>query len=119
MSTDTIKVLSKFLDYSSDEGKVLNQNIANTNTEGYQRREVNFSAYMKSAMEANLEISDEKHFSSGNPEIGENKVIIENEEVEIENEMAQLAKNTLNFKFATKRVSDYYNVMQQVIKSGG
>ena len=119
MPTDNVKLLSTFLDYSSDKGKILNQNIANTNTEGYKRRDVNFNAYLKSQMESNLLTDNELHFSSGNPEDRANKVIVENEEVEIEKEMAQLAKNTLDFKFATKKIGDYYQVMQQVIKSGG
>jgi hypothetical protein len=39
--------------------------------------------------------------------------------VNIEKEMSELAENTLRYKFASRKVGDYYRTLQKVIKGGG
>ncbi len=38
--------------------------------------------------------------------------------VDIDKEMADLAENYFNFKFATNKISNYYKTIQNVIKGG-
>jgi flagellar basal-body rod protein FlgB len=39
--------------------------------------------------------------------------------VNIEKEMSDLAENTLRFKFATKKVAEYYKTIQNVLGEAG
>ncbi len=39
--------------------------------------------------------------------------------VNIDREMAELAENTLRFKFASRKIGDYYRNIQNVIRAGG
>lgn len=108
--SNNINLLQSFLNYCADKGKVINQNIANTNTPNYKRHDVDFKAYLSN------ELSESKSSSTVNQN---DPVIVEDKNVTIEEEMAELAKNTINFKFASKRVSSYYKNLQSVIKSRG
>ena len=39
--------------------------------------------------------------------------------VDIDKEMSDLAENSLSFKFASRRIGDYFKLIQEVIKGGG
>lgn len=108
--SNNVKLLQSFLNYCSDRGKVINQNIANTNTPDYKRHDVNFKAYF----ESQLNESDSK-----NNAMKSESIVKEDTPVTIEEEMAELAKNTINFKFASKRLSSHYKNLQTVIRSRG
>ena len=117
---DSIKLMQSFLNYCADKGKVINQNIANINTENYNRRDVDFKSYLNSELSSGLTSSKIQHLSA--PETKseiEDAIFEQDKPVVIEEEMAELARNTINFKFAAKRVSGYYRNIQSVIKSGG
>lgn len=130
MSISTIKLLENFVDYCSTKNKVISQNISNIGTTNYQRKDVEFKDFMSGDSNTVLKTSEEKHFSTGNiensgtPDINivnsdgnENESGVNN--VDIDKEMADLAKNSLNFSFAAKRISSYFKDIQGVIKSGG
>lgn len=120
MSNNNVTLLKSFIDYCSDKGKVLNQNIANVNSENYKRRNVDFSTYLNSQLQSNMNSENPKHLTTGNNTgADQDGIFIEDANVDIETEMAELAKNTLNFKFATKKVGSYYKTLQEIIKSGG
>ena len=62
----------------------------------------------------------EKDNPSGLPENDESEEMVSgSNNVNIEREMSELAENTLRFKFASKKVGEYYRSMQNVIKGGG
>ena len=108
--SNNVKLLQSFLNYCSDRGKVINQNIANTNTPDYKRHDVNFKSYFESQLNE----------SGSNTDLLKTESIVkEDRPVTIEDEMAELAKNTINFKFASKRISSHYKNLQSVIKSRG
>lgn len=108
--SNNVKLLQSFLNYCSDRSKVINQNIANTTTPDYKRHDVDFKAYFDSQLNES---------NSKSEAMKSNSVIKENKPVTIEEEMAELAKNTINFKFASKRISSHYKNLQSVIKSRG
>ena len=105
-----ITLIKSFLNYCSDKGKVINQNIANVNSADYKRRDINFGSYLEK------QLTSSGNTASINSAL-EDSLIVEDQGVNVEQEMAEMAKNTINFKFAAKRASSYYKNLQNVIKS--
>lgn len=123
-----IKTLEELISYAALRNKVISKNIANTNTEGYKREDVEFNDILNDNMQAQLITNDEKHFTNTPSTIvtPEFKVVTDkNSEmasgvnnVDIDKEMASLAENTLLYKFASQNLGDYFKEIQYVIKGG-
>lgn len=113
-----IDLLKSFLNYSSDKIKIISQNIANINAPNYKRRDIDFKSYLENHLLGEIK-------TTGNKQIQLNELIpgesenTEGNNITMEEEMSELAKNTLNFKFAAKQTGNYYKNLQSVIKSGG
>ena len=125
MAATNIKVLEDFIDYCSLRNKVISKNIANIGTQNYKREDVVFKDLLNENMSM-LKTTDPKHFGSVNFK-SENTIKVDNSKdmvsgvnnVNIDEEMAELAKNTLQFKLASKKIGDYFKILQGVIKGGG
>lgn len=126
----SIKLLTNLLDYCTEKNRVISKNIANIGTENYKREDVSFRDILSENVSSMITTTNPKHIQGINPENStESKfqtVYDESESmtsgannINIEREMAELAENTLRFKFASKKVGDYYRSMQNVIKGGG
>lgn len=125
MSTSNIKLLEDFTSYCSLRNKVISNNIANVGTEGYRREDVKFADILYENI-GNLKKTDPRHFNisvtdeSSKVELDKNKEIASGfNNVNIDEEMAELAKNTIQFKFASQRIAYNFKMLQEVIKSGG
>jgi len=127
---DSIKLLQNLLDYCAVKNKVIAKNVANIGTENYNREDVTFKDLLDENMGGTLKVDNPKHIGElrADGSIDSNYEIVEDksEEMEsgvnnvsIEKEMSELAENALRFKFASKKVGDYYKSIQSVIKGGG
>ena len=117
MSIPPYKSLEQLLDYTSLKQKVIGQNIANTETIGYQRKDVEFKEILNSSIANQTNGSSNKsEFQIKNDESKENISGFNN--VDINREMADLAENTVLFKFGSKKLNGYYRTLQNVIKGG-
>ena len=124
-----VKTLENLINYTALRNKVISKNIANIGTEGYKREDVEFKEILGDNMHARLQTSNEKHMGAiQEPDnSGEYKVVIDKNRdmssgvnnVDIDKEMGSLAENTLLFKFASKKLGDYFKQIQYVIKGGG
>ncbi len=126
----SVKLLQNLLDYCAVKNKVISKNIANVGTEGYQREDVEFRNLLDEKVNSGLRTSSTKHFSALNSPVENQsnfKIVMDEEgemstginNVNIDQEMSELAENTLRFRFASKKVGDYYRGIQNVIKGGG
>jgi len=126
----SVKLLQNLLDYCSIKNKVISKNIANVGTEGYRRENVEFKNLLDENVNSGLKISENKHLSALNKPVqsqsqfniiydGETEMTTGINNINIEQEMSDLAENTLRFRFASKKVGDYYRGIQNVIKGGG
>lgn len=126
----SVKLLSNLLDYCTEKNRVIAKNISNLATEGYKRQDVIFKEVLNESSNSLMKVSSNRHISTiQDPSTSGGKfeyVSDESEEmvsgsnnVNIEREMSELAENTLRFKFASKKVGEYYRSMQNVIKGGG
>ena len=127
---ESVKILQNLLDYCSVKNKVIAKNIANIGTENYKREDVAFKDVLADNVNTLLKTSNDKHIvalsseSSNHPnfEFSEDQSTgmdsgINN--VNIEREMSDLAENTLRFKFASKKVAEYYKTIQNILGEAG
>jgi flagellar basal-body rod protein FlgB len=126
MAVSTIRLLENLIDFCSLKNKVISKNIANIGTEGYKRENVEFKSLL-TEINAGLKATNKNHIkagiSAGPPyEIQQDKggeMLSGINNVDIDKEMSELAENTLRFKFAARKIGDYYKGIQNVIKGGG
>lgn len=122
----SVKLLQNLLDYCSEKNRVVARNISNIGTEGYQRKDVVFKEILNESSDHLLKTNNSKHLSGITDSLNQSKfeyITDQNNSmdsginnVNIEREMSELAENTLRFKFASKKVGDYYKNLQKVIK---
>lgn len=126
----SVKLLQNLLDYCTVKNKVISKNIANVGTQGYKREDVEFKNLLDENSNSILRTDNSKHLSAINTPAqskSEFGIVLDDSKemttginnVDIEQEMSELAENTLRFRFASKKVGDYYKNIQNVIRGGG
>ena len=111
-SLDNMGKVSLMMDLITQRQRALGSNLANIDTPGYVRRDVNFSDYlgsMNSPLETKL---SEKLGPSG--VIDERKY----EEIDPANELIELQQNSILYTMATRRMSNIITEMKTVINVG-
>ena len=111
-SLDSMGKVSLMMDLISQRQRALGSNLANMDTPGYVRRDVNFSDYlgtMNSPLETKL-----------SEKLGPSGVIDERrgEEIDPANELMELQQNSLLYTMATRRMSNIITEMKTVINVG-
>ncbi len=125
---NNIKLLEKALDFSALKQKVIASNIANVTTVGYKRKDVDF-VNIFDTVNNKLKVDNPRHIESGDKVLSEGSelVVVEDKSkemvsgfnnVDIDKEMADLAQNNMMFKFAARRMKQYFDDLQAVIKGG-
>lgn len=111
-SLDNMGKVSLMMDLITQRQRALGSNLANIDTPGYVRRDINFSDYlgsMNSPLETKL---SEKLGPSG--VIDERKY----EEIDPANELMELQQNSILYTMATRRMSNIITEMKTVINVG-
>ena len=111
-SLDPMGKANLMMDLVSQRQRALGSNIANMDTPGYVRRDINFSQYlgsMNSPLETKLSTA-----------LGPSGVIEDKQHVEIDiaEELSEMQKNSLYYTMATRRMSNIINEMKTVINVG-
>lgn len=111
-SLDSMGKTTLMLDLISQRQRALGSNIANVDTPGYVRRDIDFSQYlgsMNSPIETKLATK-----------LGPSGVIEDRREKEIDiaEELSEIQKNSLMYTMATRRMSNIITQMKTVINVG-
>ena len=111
-SLDAMNKTSLMLDLISQRQRVLGSNVANVDTPGYVRKDINFSTYlgsMNSPLETKLSTA-----------LGPSGVIEDrrNQEIDIAEELAEIQKNSIMYTMATRRMSSIITEMKTAINVG-
>ena len=119
-------LLEKMLDRAALKQSVISSNIAHVNTPGYKRLGVSFNKEFRKAVnqEMNIKHSDSAHFYNSNPfETIEPEVALVNDNfsngvnnVNIEQEMVDLAKNQLDFDTAARLMNIRFSQLRTAIR---
>lgn len=125
-------VVEKGLNAYSTRAEALANNIANVNTPNYKRQDIQFENIMQEALAENTHqlpgrVTNSKHFTiqekSSLNSVRERVVTEEStnmrndkNNVDIEKEQAEFAKNNIRYQFATDNISTRFNLLKSVIK---
>ena len=119
-------LLTKMLDKSALNQRVIASNVANIGTPGYERLGVSFDEKLARAMRLSkkIKISDPRHIPSPDwvKEIKPEVVKIEDgywngiNNVNIDEEMVDLAKNQLDFNIGVRLMSSKFNALRTAIR---
>ena len=125
---NNIDFYKKALDGTWKRNKAITHNIANENTPNYKRKIVTFEDQLKQSIKNNkisLRTTNEKHIGiskdSFNPLELEDKSVsyrIDGNNVNIDTESADLAKNTIMYDALTKQITDEFSKIKNVITEG-
>ncbi len=125
---DNVNFYKKALDGTWERHKAITNNIANESTPNYKRKVVTFEDQLSQSMENNkikLMKTHEKHISHGRghfePRIIEDKSTsyrLDGNNVNIDTETANLAKNTIMYDALVKQVIGEFDKIKNVITEG-
>ncbi len=111
-SLDNMGKVSLMMDLIAQKQRALGSNLANIDTPGYVRRDINFADYlgsMNSPLETQL-----------SEKLGPSGIIDEQQNVEIDpaHELMELQQNSIFYTMATRRMSNIITEMKTVINVG-
>ena len=111
-SLDAMGKTTLMLDLISQRHRALGANVANVDTPGYVRKDIDFSQYigsMNSPIETKLSTA-----------LGPSGVIEDrrNQEIDIAEELSEIQKNSLMYTMASRRMSNIITEMKTVINVG-
>lgn len=127
-----INLLSKGLDGAYARHKALANNVANANTPNYKRQDVDFISVLRKEQGENkplpLKTTSKSHVkaSSFRQEHFSSFVLQKNtsyrndkNNVDIEVEMAEVAKNALYYNTLSRQIDEQFSILRNVINKGG
>lgn len=113
---DTLSsILAKQMDACTLRQRVIADNIANVNTPGFKKSDVNFQQQLKVALD-NYAVLDT--LEPQVVKVRDTAMKAGQNNVDIDQEMVDLATNTLLYRLATRAKSDRANMLSYVIKGG-
>jgi len=131
LSSPRAMVLEQALAASSLRQKVISNNIANVNTPGYKKSEVSFEDMLQSAMsndKLQMTQTNPKHLPLGQrgmsvptPQvhiITNTSTRTDGSNVDIDIEMANLAKNSIYYDAVAQQLGSYFSGIKSAIREG-
>jgi flagellar basal body rod protein FlgB len=111
-SLDSFGKVSLMMDLISQRQRALGSNVANVNTPGYIRQDINFGQYL-SSMNSPLE-------TRLSEKLGPSAIAMDRTEepVNAANELLQLQENSILYSMATRRMTNIVTEMKTVINVG-
>lgn len=130
--TSNLNLREKALDAAWTRNEVIAQNIANVDTPGYKKSTVSFEEYLDDALDQDGFkgfTTDSRHIQIGGGSVENAKIKISKQyddlstrqdgnNVDIESEMASLAKNDIRYNTLVQSISASYQRLNSVIKEG-
>jgi flagellar basal-body rod protein FlgB len=120
-------ILEQALNAASLRHKVIANNIANVNTPGFKKSEVPFETHLQEALankQLPLTVTHERHIEL-NPQavtpptartLSDFSLRTDGNNVDIDIEMAELAKNNIYYDAVVQQLSRYFSNVKSVIK---
>ena len=128
MPGESVKIFEQYLDYSTIKQKLVAKNISNISTLNYKREDMSFDDYLRETEKNDSKTTNANQYEFGitiNGNKPEDKAIVQDDNpelesnfnnVDIDKEMADLAQNSIMFKFASRKVGNYYKNLQSIIQ---
>jgi flagellar basal-body rod protein FlgB len=129
--TPTSKLLEEGLGVSFLRQKVISNNLANVETPGFKRSTVSFEDQLRAASDStprlplaltnSMHISNRRGLTSIQPQILVDQTTSmrnDNNNVDVESEMASMTANTLLNQAITEQLSSYFSRLRTIINEG-
>ncbi|NLV37444.1 MAG: flagellar basal body rod protein FlgB [Clostridiaceae bacterium] len=130
--TSHLRLREKTLDATWARNEVIAQNIANVDTPGYKKSSVTFEEHLDSAMDSRGfrgNTTDDRHIPIGKTDVEKVNIRVtrdyknlstrlDENNVDVETEMASLAKNNIRYNTLIQSVSNSYQTIKSVINGG-
>ncbi|MFG6394781.1 MAG: flagellar basal body rod protein FlgB [Lachnospiraceae bacterium] len=119
-----INVLGKAADASWTRNGVISNNIANVDTPGYKRKDVDFEVYLKGAVSGGISLDDD--VAGADLEVLSGTTYtdyrtasyrLDGNNVDIDTENAELAKNQMKYYTMLDSVSQEFTRLKSVMKT--
>ncbi|NLP13553.1 MAG: flagellar basal body rod protein FlgB [Clostridium sp.] len=127
----TTGIFEKSLDAALLRNEVISQNIANVDTAGYKRKSVAFEEHLNDATAGRIKgiRSHPKHIPVGQKNVEDidirvgvdensQSMRLDGNNVDIEREMAEMAKNTIRYSVMAQKISNEFSKIKSVINEG-
>lgn len=124
----TFNTIEQSLNYATAKNQAISTNISNIDTPNYKAKDVTFKQTLNDAMENSLPAkkTNARHFSFMNESEFPYQTITKKQtaynhngnNVDIDKEMAELAKNQIYYQGLVDRMNDKFNNLQTVIRGG-
>jgi|SRR5690625_4830959 len=124
----TLNTLEHALDYSTQKNKTIANNIANVDTPNYKSQDVVFKDVLQNELQHQFEAkrTHPKHLpfslssQSGYKTVTKHNTLYNHNQnnVDIDKEMANLAKNQIYYRSMVDRMNGKFNTLQTVIRGG-
>ncbi len=111
-SLDAMGKTTLMLDLISQRQRALGSNIANVDTPGYVRKDIDFSQYLGSM---NSPIETKLSTALGPSGVIEDR---QKQEIDIAEELSEVQRNSLMYTMATRRMSNIITQMKTAINVG-
>jgi flagellar basal-body rod protein FlgB len=126
---DNLEIITRALDGSARRGELIANNLANVSTPGYKRQDIDFKTALHKEISATskvgLNTTNKGHIPFSKQYLSINQkqssMSYRNDEnnVDIDVEMAELAKNSIYYNVMTNRAAGHFSTLNQVIQQGG
>ncbi len=114
--------LEQALDAAWLRNEVISQNIANVDTPNYKRKTVQFEEFLNSEMKSGRISQGKSRIAGQSMKIvedpSESSYRSDGNNVDIENEMALLAANSIRYNTLIQRISGDFQKLRNVIRGG-
>lgn len=124
----TMHNLERSLDYASAKNRTISSNIANVDTPNYKAKDVVFKNALHDAMNSEMKAkrTNSRHLSFHGENLHSYRIINKSgtvynhngNNVDIDKEMAELAKNQIYYNSLVDRINGKFNSLQTVIRGG-
>lgn len=104
------KNLERALDRTTQRHSLLTENLANVNTPGYKRKDVDFNITLEQEMNRGRDASS--------PRVDPGSIRVDGSSVDLETEVASLAETELRYQMLTEMTARYFRGLENVIREG-
>lgn len=125
-------ILEKSLNASWARNDAISQNLANVDTPKYKRKDIAFEEFLNDSMgRTSLEgkVTDKRHIAINTRDVNkieptlvednsDSSMRIDGNNVDIDSEMANLAKNQIKYNALIQMINSNYSKIKSVIKEG-
>jgi flagellar basal-body rod protein FlgB len=130
-SSARVAILQQALSASALRHKVISNNIANVNTPGFKRSDVDFESLLNEALNSKGQLqmmrTNPRHMPMSENTLPAATVQVDDStsmrtdgnNVDIDVEMANLAKNTIYYDAISQQLSTYFSDIKTAINGGG